>query len=42
MHIKITMQQLVQRAKKLRETRAQRFITSTSPERRRAVAEELQ
>lgn len=40
--IKITMQQLVQRAKKLRETRAQRFITSTSPERRRAVAEELQ
>jgi hypothetical protein len=40
--IRITMQQLVQRAKKLRETRAQRFITSTSPERRRAVAEELQ
>lgn len=40
--IRIKMQQIIQRAKKLREDRASRFITSVSPERRRAVAEALE
>jgi hypothetical protein len=39
--IRIKMQQIIQRARKLREDRASRFITSVSPERRRAVAEAL-
>jgi len=40
--IRIKMQQIITRAKKLREDRASRFITSVSPERRRAVAEALE
>ena len=39
--IRIRLQQIITRAKKLREDRASRFITSVSPERRRAVAEAL-
>lgn len=39
--IRITMQQLIQRAKKLRQTREQRFITTVAPERRQAVAEAI-
>jgi len=39
--IAITGRQIMARVKKLRQDRAQRFITSASPERRRAVAEEL-
>ncbi|HPL80221.1 MAG TPA: PLxRFG domain-containing protein, partial [Burkholderiaceae bacterium] len=40
--IRIKMQQIISRARKLREDRASRFITSVSPERRRAVAEALE
>lgn len=40
--IRISGAQIAQRVKKLRQDRAQRFITSASPERRRAVADTLQ
>jgi hypothetical protein len=40
--IKITGGQILMRVRKLRQDRAQRFITSTSPERRQATAEALQ
>lgn len=40
--IRIKMQQIIARTRKLREERASRFITSVSPERRRAVAEALE
>lgn len=40
--ISITSAQILQRVKKLRQDRAQRFITSTSPERRAAVREAMQ
>jgi hypothetical protein len=40
--ISITSAQILQRVKKLRQDRAQRFITSTSPERRSAVREAMQ
>lgn len=39
--IRITMAQLIERTKKLRQTREQRFITTVSPERRQAVAEAI-
>ncbi len=40
--IRITSSQIMQRVKKLRQDRSQRFITSVSPERRGAVADVLQ
>lgn len=40
--ISISSAQILQRVKKLRQSRAQRFITSASPERRRSVEEALQ
>lgn len=40
--ISISSAQILQRVRKLRQDRAQRFITSTSPERRAAVRETLQ
>jgi hypothetical protein len=40
--IRITGSQILQRVKKLRQERAQRFITSVSPERREAAREAIQ
>jgi len=40
--IVITSSQILQRVKKLRQSRAQRFITSVSPERRQGIEESLQ
>ena len=40
--IVIKSTQILQRVRKLRQDRAQRFITTISPERRRAVEEEMQ
>jgi len=40
--IQITSAQIIQRVRKLRQSRAQRFITSVSPERRRDVTETMQ
>jgi hypothetical protein len=40
--ISITSAQIIQRVRKMRQSREQRFITSTSPERRSAVKEAMQ
>lgn len=40
--IRITGAQIMQRVRKLRQERSQRFITATSPERRQAVTEAIQ